>query len=236
MPRKAREMISFLMPALNEEDALPVVIKSIPAAKLKKAGYNVEIVVVDNASTDNTSKVAKKLGARVVMERKRGYGSAYKKGFRSVKGDIVITGDADNTYPFRDALKFVRILEKEDLEFITTNRFANMGKESMTFRNKFGNYVFRTATNLLFGLRLDDSWSGMWIFRTKALKHLNITSDGMPLSQEIKIEAFTKLGVRAKEIPINFTNVRIGEAKLEPWKDGVRTLKFFARKKLGLLR
>ena len=141
MPRKSKPMVSFLMPALNEEDALPVVIKSIPAAKLKKAGYSVEIVVVDNASTDNTAKVAKKLGARVVKEMKRGYGSAYKKGFKSVKGDIVITGDADNTYPFKDALKFVRILEKEDLEFITTNRFANMGKESMTFRNKFGNYV-----------------------------------------------------------------------------------------------
>jgi glycosyltransferase involved in cell wall biosynthesis len=236
MSRRSKPMISFLMPALNEEAALPTVIKSIPVSKLKTAGYSVEIVVVDNASTDNTAKVAKKLGARVVKERKRGYGAAYKKGFKSVKGDIIITGDADNTYPFKDALKFIKILEKEDLEFITTNRFSNMGKKSMTFRNRFGNYIFRTATNILFGLKLEDSWSGMWIFRTKALKHLNITSDGMPLSQEIKIEAFKKFGVRAKEIPINFTNVRIGEAKLEPWKDGVRTLKFFARKKLGLLR
>jgi len=236
MSRRSKPMISFLMPALNEEAALPTVIKSIPVSKLKTAGYSVEIVVVDNASTDNTAKVAKTLGARVVKERKRGYGSAYKKGFKSVKGDIIITGDADNTYPFKDALEFIKILEKEDLEFITTNRFSNMGKKSMTFRNRFGNYIFRTAINILFGLKLEDSWSGMWIFRTKALKHLNITSDGMPLSQEIKIEAFKKLGVRAKEIPINFTNVRIGEAKLEPWKDGVRTLKFFARKKLGLLR
>ena len=124
-------MISFLMPALNEEDALPVVIKSIPVSKLKTVGYSVEIVVVDNASTDNTAKVAKKLGARVVKERKRGYGSAYKKGFKSVKGDIIITGDADNTYPFKDSLKFIKILEKEDLEFITTNRFSNMGKKNI---------------------------------------------------------------------------------------------------------
>lgn len=236
MNKDSKLLISFLLPALNEEEALPKVISSIPLAKLKKAGYRTEIVVVDNNSTDKTAQLAKNLGARVVTEKKRGYGYAYQKGFQSVAGDIVITGDADGTYPFNDSLEYIKILLDKNLLFITTNRFANIHKNAMSLHNRFGNWGLKVITNFFFNLNLNDSCSGMWIFKTNVLNKIKLKENTMALSQEIKIEVYKKLKpTEVTEIPINFLNSRIGKAKLKPWRDGLSTLYFLVKKKIAFL-
>jgi glycosyltransferase involved in cell wall biosynthesis len=232
LEKNKKLLISFLLPAFNEEKALPEVISSIPITELKKSGFQTEIVVVDNNSNDKTASVARSLGARVVSENRRGYGHAYQTGFQKVKGDIVITGDADNTYPFGDSLKYVNILLEKDLLFITTNRFANIHKDAMSLHNRFGNWVLKVLTNFLFGLSLNDASSGMWVFKTDILEKLSLKENGMALSQEIKIAAFEKLGKRSAEIPVDFLKTRIGKAKLRPWRDGLYTIYFLVRKKL----
>ena len=87
------------MPAWNEEEGVVETIRSVPLQKLKNAGYDVEILVVDGGSTDNTVMLAKKAGARVISSD-RGYGKQYKVGLQMGKGDIIVTGDSDGTYPF----------------------------------------------------------------------------------------------------------------------------------------
>ena len=81
--------ISFVIPALNEEAGIGLVLGEIPVSKLNKQGYEVEVIVVDNASTDRTAEIAREHGARVVYEANRGYGNAYKAGFPRARGDIV---------------------------------------------------------------------------------------------------------------------------------------------------
>lgn len=223
--------ITVVLPALNEEKAIGKVIDEIPKEKLEKEGYEVEVLVVDNNSTDNTSTIAIERGAKVVLEERRGYGRVYKTGLNKAKGDIIITGDADLSYPMRDISELVRILEEEDLDFITTNRFENLEKESMNFRNYIGNLILNYTTRLLFRANLKDSQSGMWIFRKSILPHLKLTSDGMSFSEEIKIEAFNN-GFKCKEVPIRYRK-RIGEIKLNPWKDGFKNLQFLFRKRFG---
>lgn len=222
--------ISFVIPAYNEEKAIPIVIKRIPLNEFKKNGFDVEILIVNNNSNDKTQEVAEKCGARVVFQKKQGYGFAYKKGFKEANGDIIITGDADDTYPFEDSYKFVQFLLNEKLDFITTNRFAYMDKKAMSLRNRIGNHFFKILVNTLFNMKLNDSWSGMWIFKKEILLKLNLISNGMSLSQEIKIEAYKK-NFKVKEIPIHFQRERVGIAKLEPWKDGIKTLLFLIKKK-----
>lgn len=95
--------LSVVIPALNEAPNLPTVMANIPVAELAAAGWETEVIVVDNASTDDTAEVAKSLGARVVLQPQRGYGNAYQQGFDAATGDVIATGDADCTYPF-DAL------------------------------------------------------------------------------------------------------------------------------------
>lgn len=92
--------LTVIIPALNEEKAISKVIKSIPIDKLKAIGYNTEILIVDNGSTDKTKSLAHKNGAIVFVQPVRGYGNAYKAGFANADGDIIATGDADCTYPF----------------------------------------------------------------------------------------------------------------------------------------
>src|ERR1700689_5229329 len=101
--------LSIVIPALNEERGIGDVIKEIPIKKLKKLGYETEVLVIDNGSHDQTPHIARSHGARVIIQPIRGYGNAYKAGFANASGDIIATGDADMTYPFED---LPEILEK----------------------------------------------------------------------------------------------------------------------------
>lgn len=222
-----RGKISVIIPALNEEEGIEKTLRSIPVEELKKEGYDVEIIVVDGGSQDRTREIAESLGAKVIVEQRRGYGRAYKTGFKHASGDIIITGDADGTYPFELIPKLVRILEENQLEFINTNRFAHMEKGSMSLLHKIGNKILTWTLRVLFKIRIEDSQSGMWVFKRDLLKRLNLTGDGMEFSEEIKIEAFTK--GRAIEVDIPYKK-RLGEKKLNSFKDGVRNLMFLFKK------
>jgi hypothetical protein len=103
-----------------------------------------------------------------------------------------------------------------------------MEKGAMRTKHRVGNWVLSTATRLLFRVRVRDSQSGMWVFRRAVLDVIELESLGMAMSEEIKIEAFRK--ARAKEVPITY-RVRIGEVKLNSWRDGLGNLKFLFRKR-----
>ena len=220
-------MISIIIPALNEESGIGKVIDSIP---LKKLPGKTEIIVVDGDSQDITVKIAESRGARVIIEKRKGYGRAYRTGFEHAKGDIIVTLDADNTYPAEKIPELVNMLIKENLDFITTNRFASMEANAMTPRNIIGNKILTKIMNLLHSSNINDSQSGMWAFRKKLLDDLELTSDGMPFSEEIKIEAFRN-GFKVKEVPIHY-KIRTGTVKLCAWKDGFLNLGFLIKKKL----
>lgn len=225
-------LLSVVIPAMNEEAGIGQVLESVPRDALKRLGYDVELVVVDGESVDRTRDIAEAKGARVVIEPRKGYGRAYKTGFARAKGDIIVTGDADTTYPFERIPDLVETLERERLDFITTNRFGELAEGAMSPKHRFGNWVLTMTSRVLFLVRIDDSQSGMWVFRRTALERLRLTSDGMPLSEEIKIEAFTR-GLRAKELPIRY-RARVGEVKLNSFRDGWRNLSFLFKKRLGL--
>tara|TARA_Y100000034_G_C6821913_1_gene370264 strand:+ start:331 stop:1014 length:684 start_codon:yes stop_codon:yes gene_type:complete len=225
------EKITILMPCLNEEKAIVGVLKEIPKKELEEMNYEVEILLIDGKSTDRTVELALENKAKILVAPKRGYGAQYKYGFFKAEGDIVATADSDGTYPLDEIPKLVKMLKDENLDFINANRFGEMEKEAMEWRNKMGNAVLTFFTNLLFGVKIEDSQSGMWIFKRDIIPLLKLTSDGMPLSEEIKIEAFKKF--RSKEVPSSYKK-RVGKVKLRPYNDGVKNLMFLFKKKLFL--
>lgn len=220
--------LSIIIPTMNEERSIGLVIDEIRRSIPSSLDY--EILIVDTDSKDKTREIATSKGARVIEEPKRGYGRAYRTGFEKASGEIIATLDADMTYPADRIAEFAAILERENLDFITTNRFAELQPGAMKGVHRFGNWVLSVSTRLLFRVKVRDSQSGMWVFRRSALSKLDLTSDGMPMSEEIKIEAFRK--TRAKELPIRYSP-RIGEVKLNTWRDGTRNLRFLFRKRLG---
>jgi len=226
--------VSIILPTLNEEEGIGKTIDSINLEYFKKKGWDYEIVIVDGGSKDKTREIAESKGAKVIIEPRRGYGRAYKTGIPKLTGDIIVTGDADATYPFDKIHEYVELLLRENLDFITTNRFANLKHGSMSIKHRFGNLVLSITLRLLFLVNIKDSQSGMWIFRREVLDKitpLEYFNDGMPFSEEIKIEMFTNKEIKAREIPSEL-RVREGKVKLQSFRDGWRNLKFLFKKRV----
>ncbi|MFP3871837.1 MAG: glycosyltransferase family 2 protein [Candidatus Natronoplasma sp.] len=222
--------ISVVIPTMNEEESIGDVMDEINKAL---SGEDYEVLIVDTESTDKTREIARSKGARVVEEPRRGYGRAYKTGFEEAEGDIIATLDADCTYPASKIPEMVVMIEDEGYEFISTDRLSNVSSDVMGRMHRFGNWVLKATMNLLFRTDINDSQSGMWVFKRSALRHLNVTSDGMPFSEEIKIEAIKK-GVKFDEVPIEYRE-RKGEAKIRSFKDGFKNFFFLWKKRLGLV-
>jgi hypothetical protein len=103
-----------------------------------------------------------------------------------------------------------------------------MEKGAMGSKHRLGNWMLSITARILFRVRVKDSQSGMWVFRRTLLASMDLNSDAMAMSEEIKIEAFRKS--RAVEVPITY-RVRVGEVKLNTWKDGLGNLKFLFKKR-----
>jgi len=185
-------------------------------------GYGVEIIVVDGMSHDGTGQIAANAGANVVVEPRRGYGAPLMTGFRCARGHLIATADGDHTYPLEDLPRLVRILERYQLDFITTDRFSLLNSEAMTARRRFGNKILTLATRLLFDVDIQDSQSGMWVFKREKVQRLLLRSN-LAFSQEIKIEAIHFGKLRWKEVPIRY-RVRVGEAKFGRFDTGLKVL------------
>ena len=219
--------ISLVIPCYNEEEGLRQLLPKIP-------DIVDEVLIVDNASTDNTARVARELGARVVEEKIKGYGRAYKTGFKNATGDIIITMDGDGTYPPESITLLLYILFEEDVDFISARRWRSKSLQRKSPIRIFGNIILSFTMAALYLCYIVDSQSGMWVFKKNILPNLKLSSDGMALSEEIKIEAFSNKNIKTLEIPIYYGE-RVGTSKLNIWRDGILNLLFLFKKRLGFV-
>jgi dolichol-phosphate hexosyltransferase len=216
--------ITVVMPCLNEESGVQLVLAALPR-------FVDEVIVVDNNSTDRTAEIAQSMNAIVIKEFSRGYGRAYKKGFAHATGDIIVTLDGDHSYPV-DALSYlIEAFLQSGVSFLSASRFPILRENSMSFKHNVGNRILSLAMSLLFLRWIHDSQSGMWIFHRAALAKMKLRSDGMAFSEEIKIEALRNRMIGFREIFINFSQ-RVGEIKLQPYRDGIKNLMFLVQKRI----
>ena len=226
--------VSLVIPALNEERGIGKTIQAVNKNYFKKHKWDLEIIIVDGDSKDKTREIAERKGAHVLLEKRKGYGRAYKTGLAHATGDIIVTGDADATYPFNTIHEYIQLLINEHLDFITTDRFAALKHGSMSLKHRFGNLTLAWTLRTLFLVKIRDSQSGMWIIKRDALSKiqpLETFNDGMPFSEEIKIEMFTNKHIKAKEISSTLS-AREGQVKLESFKDGIKNFKFLFKKRV----
>jgi glycosyltransferase involved in cell wall biosynthesis len=208
-------MITIVIPTMNE----PAIDKVIGDACQSLKDYNFEVIIVDK-STDDTPLKAGKAGARIIVQNGTGYGSAYLLGFKSAspESEIMVMIDGDDTYDPFDIPLLIEPILNGDADIVLGNRFDHMDKGAMTARNRFGNRVITAAINLLFGMRLKDSQTGLRALRANALGRLTFVSDGMPFASEMIIDAH-KESLRITEVPISYRR-RVGEAKMKAYRDG----------------
>lgn len=219
------QSISVVIPCFNEEKGIAAVLRSTP-------GYVDEVIVVNNDSTDGTAAVAGRLGAKVVFEKRKGYGRAYKTGLPVAWGDVIATLDGDGQYPSAAIAPMIDHMLDRKLDFVSASRFPLTNRHSMCIRNILGNKLQTLTMRLLFSTRITDSQSGMWVFKRSVLNRLKLVSDGMSFSEEIKLEALRNKDVRFGEFHIDY-HERVGETKLYPWRDGVHNMWFLLTRRLG---
>lgn len=219
------QKVTVVIPCLNEEQGIEKVLRRMP-------DFVDEVIVVDNASTDRTADVARSLGALVIREDVRGYGRSYKKGFSMASGDIIVTLDGDHSYP-PDAISYLlEAFFHLEADFLNASRFPVRDRHAMSFKHKLGNLILSLAMSVLFFRWVRDSQSGMWVLRRSILQEMQLLSDGMAFSEEIKIEALLHRTARFEEISILYSS-RLGEIKLNPWRDGFQNLFFLLKKRFA---
>jgi glycosyltransferase involved in cell wall biosynthesis len=222
--RDAEEpLISVVIPCLNEADNIQACVAAALEA-IMRMGVPGEVVVADNNSDDDSVRLAELAGARVVVERRRGYGSAYLAGFAAARGRYIVMADADLSYDFGEIPRFVAALQ-EGAEMVIGDRMGNIQPGAMPWLHRYvGNPILTGLLNLFFRTGVRDAHCGMRAVRRDVLPRLDLRTTGMEFASEMVIRA-AKENLRIAEFPIEY-HPRGGESKLSSFRDGWRHLRF----------
>jgi dolichol-phosphate hexosyltransferase len=215
--------VSVIIPVLNEESGISKTISSIPQSDIDDMGYDLEIIVIDGNSTDLTRLVATQMGAKVIVESRKGYGQAYKSGLAAANGDIIISMDGDGSYPAELIPECMMLLDKNGLDFITVNRFSGLEKGSMSVTHRIGNKILSYLMRRLYAVDIKDSQSGMQIMRRTFVDRISLNSNGYPMCEELKLIAFKYF--RSIEVEGKYYR-RYGKSKLNTFKHGILNMMY----------
>jgi glycosyltransferase involved in cell wall biosynthesis len=216
-------LVSVVIPCLNEAENIEVCVAAALDA-LRAMDVAGEVVVADNDSEDDSARLAERAGARVVVERRRGYGSAYLAGFAASRGRYIVMADADLTYDFNEIPRFVAELEK-GAEMVIGDRMDNIQPGAMPWLHRYiGNPILTGLLNLFFRTGISDAHCGMRALRRDVLPRLDLRTTGMEFASEMVIRA-SKEKLNIAEFPIEY-HPRGGESKLSSFRDGWRHLRF----------
>lgn len=225
----AKLEVTVLMPCLNEAETLAACIGKAQEA-IRAHGLRAEVLVADNGSTDGSPAIAEGCGARVVHVAQRGYGAALRGGIEAARGELIIMGDADDSYDFRGLMPFVEKL-REGYDLVMGCRLPSGGGTirpgAMPWLHRWiGNPVLSAVGRLFFGCPVRDFHCGMRGFRKAAAEAMDLRTTGMEFASEMVIKA-TLRGMRIANVPITLSpDGRSRPPHLRSWRDGWRHLRF----------
>ncbi len=221
--------LTILMPCLNEAETI---VACIAKAKLglERAGVTGEVLIADNGSTDGSIELAEKHGARVVRVAAKGYGSALRGGIEAAHGRWILMGDADDSYDFSEAPRFVEKL-REGCDLVMGCRMPRGGGTvmpgAMPWKNRWlGNPTLSFLGRLFFKTPIQDFHCGLRAFTREAFDRMEPKTTGMEFASEMVMKASIK-AMRVAEVPITLhKDGRTRPPHLKPWRDGWRHLRF----------
>lgn len=224
--------IAIIIPCYNEALGIASVINKFPHDRLTRNLFDIKIYVIDNNSTDNTAEVARKAGAIVIHEPKKGKGNAMRTGFRSIPDDVdyVVMLDGDDTYDPSEVLRLIEPLYADFSDVVIGSRMGGrIHGTSMPKFNLAGNWTFTHLVRYVYRANVTDVLTGYFAWKKPVIDqlHPHLVSDGFAIEMEM-ITKMSRMDFRITSVPISYLQ-RAGDSNLHPLKDGWRIFKMFVR-------
>ena len=215
--------VTVAVPCFNEA---PTVAKIV--GDFSRELPDAEIVVFDNASTDDTAAQAEKAGARVVREKRRGKGSVMQSVFEKVRSDVVVIVDGDDTYFAEDVHELLKPVVEDRADMVVGNRLREASDRALNDLRRFGNHLIIRIMNMVFRTAFRDVLSGYRVLNRHFLETVPLITGGFETETETETELTLQgleKGMVIEEIPIRYRERPSGSySKLSPFGDGYRIL------------
>ena len=218
--------VSVILPCLNEAETVGTCVTKATTT-LRRLGARGEVIVIDNGSTDGSPDIAEHCGARVVLEPRRGYGSALMRGAEEARAPFIIMEDADDSYDLTDLERFIARLRGGADVVMGSRLRGTIEPGAMPWLHRcIGNPLLSGILNLLFRAGISDAHCGMRAFTKDAYRRMQLQTTGMEFASEMVIKAALG-GLRVTEIPITLRpDGRSRPPHLRSFRDGWRHLRF----------
>jgi glycosyltransferase involved in cell wall biosynthesis len=224
--------LSVVIPVYNEAATIAHLIERVRKAPIE---LPMELIVVDDASSDGTRAILEQLAAespgdlRLLMHPvNRGKGAAVRTGLAEVRGEIVLIQDADLEYDPRDYPLLLEPILEGQADVVYGNRFHGGPHRVLYFGHYLANRALTLISNLVTGLNLSDMEVGYKVFRTEVVRRLELRSERFGIEPEITVK-LSRLRCRIYEVPIRYYGRTYEEGKKITWRDGVAALWFILR-------
>ena len=217
-------LLSVIVPVFNERTTVAEVIRRIRAVELP---VDVEVIVVNDGSSDGTDKVLAALGdstVRVINHAtNKGKGAAIRTGMEVVKGDLVLVQDADLEYDPNDWSRLLEPILRRKAQVVYGSRFTGERKNMLPL-HWIGNRFFSLVTNVLYSSTLSDMETCYKMFDRRVLEGITVESDRFDFEPEITAKVLRR-GYRIYEVPISYAGREPEEGKKITWRDGFGAVK-----------
>ena len=210
------QMVSVIIPTLNEAGNIQEALTTIH----NELAYPNEIIVVDGNSTDGTIEIVKDTNfCRLIIEPRRGYGLALRKGMKEAKGDIIVMVDGDGTYEFKHINRLLKHMVESDAELCMATRMYDPNK-AMGFMNFVGNKIITFCFDFVYQQFLSDSQSGFRAISHSAIEKVSFKESDMAFATEMLVQ-FAKKGFKMVEVESVYKPRKYGKTKLRKFKSGI---------------
>jgi glycosyltransferase involved in cell wall biosynthesis len=215
-------LLTVVMPVFNERETIDEIIRRVLAVKMR-----IELIVVDDVSTDGTSEILerlqKELGFTLIKQPKNGgKGSALRRGFAAVNGDMMIIQDADLEYSPEEYPLLTSLITSGRADVVFGSRFLGTHRVFL-LTHYLGNRLLTFITNVLYNTMLTDMETCYKVMRTDVLRSMTLHSNGFGIEPEMTAKIF-KRKYRVYEVPISYDGRGYDEGKKITWRDGVVAL------------
>lgn len=217
-------ILSIIIPAFNEKNTISEILKRIEGVDLKDLGFQKEIIIVDDKSTDCTKEILKSLEGKykIIYHREnQGKGAAIQTGIKHVTGDYVIIQDADLEYDPQDYKKLLSCALKNNAEVVYGSRRLHPKPKYSYLSFYLGGLLLTWLANILYGLKITDEATGYKLFKTEAIKNIKLDCKRFEFCPEVTAK-IAKEGIKIYEVPINYFPRHKKEGKKINWRDGFK--------------